>query len=718
MSEPLLEAEERARIRPRSSDTAVTHSDVFSRRPLKDAGVDYSAGEVENLRSTRPEAGGALDRDLGDTFRSQRRTPGIWDYLHAKESERQTDEVFGLMQSSEYKNVEKLRDRELPEKYGSAGLFDTNFGATPIEQVRIAQEAQDRIEVNREPPKLDVPASVYRTKEQNAWLKAKLAARGQQIEQVEDRGQEMFERHAGEVRHEQRLAQEKADEAAYQDANRGVPAGFSASRAAPAVPALKGARSQRIREAADIGDGSEPSKSALKSARKGLLAGMSKEDQSAWRRMENQQKLPRRVGFGQESSLRFDWRDKPEQVAADLTSDDARRAEPRSMLDKILQVPTPTKEQSRSLAKPFPYERDRATAKLRAKQLDVRADARGPEMRGDLQNYVDSLNMREQRDSAYVNDFVPGRGVDFGHSNRNGSGADSDYLRAEIKAAQGGDGADEAREEMAIINSSLPGTETKERQARALGYQDSHRGMLSYDIGGNQYVGKERRAAALASGEGRTQGDIVDRGNAKPGIFSRMFNSFARWIPGLGRLFGQSHDTRFSAAPGQEAQRLLAKKAETKKRGNQRASPFFSMARMFGATPRNRLQGAADRQSLPTVALQEQSALMPGPRPDFDLQPNGQVEGQREENRSSTQPVLPGLDAMNGGGSLDQFGGNSQEALSGGDEYGLRHDLVDDDPMPQQDDPRFNVDDGGGGMNYVSPYQQALDEWQERRARR
>ncbi len=692
--ESLLESEDVARIRSRNDDTALTHSDVHARRPLVDAGVDYSASEVENLRSTRPEVGGALDLDLGDTFRSQRRTPAIWDHVHKEQESRREIQA---------------RKAAIFGKYGDGGFLDKNSGATPAEQVRIAQEAEDRMDADPGQSRLDVPASRYREVEQNQWVQAKIAARGEQQQQLEMSGADMFERHAV-AQQEERRGAEAIAEAEYQTANRGVPAGFSASRPAPAVPAIKGARSRRIKEAADNGSGAEPTTSELRTARKGLLAGMSKGDRSAWRRMENQQKLPRRVGFSQEKSLGFDWTDKPEQVAADLASDDAARAVPRSMLDRALRISPSTNEGTRSIAKPSPLEDDREAMRQRESELNARADANAPIRHHQLQQYVNLLNPRERRDSAYVNDYSPDGGVDFGHSNEGMAGLNRDYMRAEIKAAQGGEGAREARETMDIISSSHPDEGNKERQALALGYGDAGRGMVSYDVGSSQYFGPSRRRQALNSQEGPTQGGIVERANARRGIFSRMFDSIARWLPGMGKLFGQAPDTRFAAAPGQEANRINAKKAATRKRRDQRASSMFSMARLFGTTPRTRPQVSAAPQGASTNIAASQ--------PNFASPSRSDIAPALIDNRNSTEPVGPELEAIDDGGSMQQFGSDSQVGGSDGGEYGLAPELIDNDPKPRQDDPRFNVDDDGGGMNYVSPYDQALEAWEQRRARR
>ena len=392
------------------------------------------------------------------------------------------------------------------------------------------------------------------------------------------------------------LAQEKADEAEYQAANVGVPQGFSASRRAPAVPALKGARSRRIREAADASDGSEASSSTLKSARKGLLAGMSKDERSAWRRMENQQKLPRRVGFGQERSVPFDWRDKTEQVATDLASDDDVRAQPTSLLERMLGPSRSTNEQTRSIAKPSTFERDRGAADARAKDFKARADDKPEEKQRGLAYYLLSLNRREQRDSAYVQDGVHSNELAFGHSNRGMTGLLTDYASAERAAKRGGPGAAEASEQMAIISSSEGDQDNKERQAKALGYGDAGRGMVSYDSGSSQYFGRTRREQAVKDGQGPTQGAVVQRANANRGIFSRMFDSFARWMPGLGRLFGEGRDTKFSAAPGQEANRILAKRAQGEQLRGQRSAPMFSMSRLFGVSRDPGSRGAVSPQ--------------------------------------------------------------------------------------------------------------------------
>ena len=393
-----------------------------------------------------------------------------------------------------------------------------------------------------------------------------------------------------------RRAQEQADEAEYQAANLGVPKGFSASRRAPAVPVLKGARSRRIREAADTGVGTEPSASKLKSARKGLLAGMSKDERSAWRRMENQQKLPRRVGFGQESSVPFDWRDKTEQVAADLASDDEVRAQPRSFLEMALPTSRSTNEQARSIAKPSTFERNRGAADARSAAFNARGGDNPVAKQRGLADYLLSLNHREQRDSAYIKDGFYSGDLAFGHSNRGMKGLVKDYDSAEKVVKQGGPGAAKAREQMAIIASSEGDKNTHERQAKALGHGDAGRGMVGYHRGSSQYVGRGGQAQAGAAGQDPTQGAIVQRANASRGIASRMFDTFARWMPGLGRLFGQGRDTRFSAAPGQEANRILAKRAQGEQLSGQRSAPMFSMSRLFGASPRTRPQAAPSPQ--------------------------------------------------------------------------------------------------------------------------
>lgn len=705
MYEALLDEKDHARIRVRNDDSGIGDDAFCARRPLVDAGVDYSAGQVENLRSTRPEAGGVLDRDLADTFRSQRRAPEIWSALHEQEREKQG----------------RARKDVIYSKYAGGGFLDMNPGKTPAEPVRLAQEAQDRLDGDRD---RNPSAADYRNVEKNQWLEAKLASSGQQREQVEAMGADMFERHAPLDRQEarerqeaRRVAQENADEADYQAANRGVPPGFSASRREPAVPAMKGARARRIRAAADTGDGTEPSARKLKSARKGLLAGMSKEDRSAWRRMENQQKLPRRVGFNQERSVPFDWRDQPHQVAADLASDDVVRAEPQSRLDKVFGIRKRTNERTRSIAKPSTLERDPGAADARSDDFNARRESSGAARQRDLDAFVESLNPRERRDSAYFNDFVSGSGSSFMHSNRGMEGLKSDFARAKQVVDRGGEGADEAEAEMRIIASSEKDERNIERQAKALGYGDVERGMLGYSVGSTQYVGKERRAQAIAANEGRTQGKIVERANAKRGIFSRMFDAVARWMPGLGRLFGQGRDARFSAAPGQDANRVLAGEARDRRRDDQRAAPMFSMSRMFGVSPRTRPQAAPSPQ-IAAAPPQVAAANAAPSAPDSAGPANGAIAPPLIGNGDSTQPVGRELDVFDDGASMEQFGSEGGEVASEGGDDGFMPLAPENDPKPLESDPQFDVDDGGGGMNYVSPYQQALDAWEKRNPRR
>ena len=697
--ESLVDEKDHARIRARNDDSGIGDKAFYARRPLVDAGVDYSAGEVENLSSARPEAGGVLDRDLADSFRSQRRAPAIWDALHEQEREKQS----------------RARKGAIHSKYAGGGVLDLNPGKTPAEQVRLAQEAQDRLDADgdRENPfaQFEAPrnpsAADYRKVQQNQWLQAKLASSGQQREQVEAMGADMFDRHARGEQQEQRIAQENADEAAYQEVNRGVPSGFSASRRAPAVPAMKGARARRIRAAADTGDGTEPSASTLKSARKGLLAGMSKEDSSAWRRMEDQQKLPRRVGFSQERSVPFDWRDKPHEIAADLASDDVVRDQPRSQLDKLFGIPRQTNERTRSLAKPSNVERYRAVADARAEDFNARMNSSGAERQRDLDEFVESLSPRERRDNAYFNDFTSGSGSSFMHSTRGMEGLTSDFMRAKRVADRGGDGADEAQADMNIITSSEKDQGNIERQAKALGYGDAGRGVLGYRVGSSQYLGKEGRAKAIAANVGSTQGMIVERANAKRGIFSRMLDTVARWMPGLGRLFGQGRDARFSAAPGQEANRALANQGRDRRRGDQRAAPMFSMSRLFGVTPRTRPLPARS----PQIAAENISPSAPG----SSVLANGAIAPPLIENGDSSQPVGLERDVIDDGASMEQFGSEGGEPPS---DDGFMPLPAENDPKPLESDPRFDVADGGGGMNYVSPDQQAHDAWEKRNPRR
>jgi len=312
--------------------------------------------------------------------------------------------------------------------------------------------------------------------------------------------------------------------------------------------------------------------------------------------MENQQKLPRRVGFGQERSVPFDWRDKTEQVATDLALDDDVRAQPTSLLERTLGPSRSTNEQTRSIAKPSTFERDRGAADARAKNFNARADDKPEEKQRGLADYLLSLNRREQRDNAYIQDGLHSNKLAFGHSNRGKTGLRTDFASAERAAKRGGPGAAEASEQMAIISSSEGDQDNKERQAKALGYGDAGRGMVSYDLGSSQYFGRTRREQAVKDGQGPTQGAVVQRANANRGILSRMFDSFARWMPGLGRLFGEGRDTKFSAAPGQEANRILAKRTQGEQLRGQRSAPMFSMSRLFGVSRDTGSPGAVSPQ--------------------------------------------------------------------------------------------------------------------------
>ena len=92
--------------------------------------------------------------------------------------------------------------------------------------------------------------------------------------------------------------------------------------------------------------------------------------------------------------------------------------------------------------------------------------------------------------------------------------------------------------------------------------------------------------------------------------------------------------------------------------------------------------------------------------PDFNVD---DVEGNDGAGRASARenPVVDpsdfDVDDDEGSGAF-RFGGFS---LAGGESQG-------GDPRPREDDPSYEDAGSGGGMNYVSPFEQALAAWQER----
>ena len=92
--------------------------------------------------------------------------------------------------------------------------------------------------------------------------------------------------------------------------------------------------------------------------------------------------------------------------------------------------------------------------------------------------------------------------------------------------------------------------------------------------------------------------------------------------------------------------------------------------------------------------------------PDFNVD---DVEGDDGAGRASARenPVVDpsdfDVDDDEGSGAF-RFGGFS---LAGGESQG-------GDPRPREDDPSYEDAGSGGGMNYVSPFEQALAAWQER----
>ena len=101
-------------------------------------------------------------------------------------------------------------------------------------------------------------------------------------------------------------------------------------------------------------------------------------------------------------------------------------------------------------------------------------------------------------------------------------------------------------------------------------------GVLEQQVKGRLPNGNAREAAFPEPPE------VRNRGNTPQGFFSRMFDRFARWAPGLGKLFGRGSDPMFSAAPGQRTNRIRARQARERRVKDRYSAPMFSMARMFG----------------------------------------------------------------------------------------------------------------------------------------
>jgi len=129
MTESMFEDQARPASRSAKDDFGLTPADVTARRPLAQSGVRDLEGASPYLRSNPPA--GALDIDLGDPFFSQRRVAGVWGQLQKEgEEQRQAQaakaQVYGAM--------------------GDGAFLDMNSGRTAAEQVRIAQEADDRLD--------------------------------------------------------------------------------------------------------------------------------------------------------------------------------------------------------------------------------------------------------------------------------------------------------------------------------------------------------------------------------------------------------------------------------------------------------------------------------------------------------------------------------------------------------------------------------------------
>lgn len=108
------------------------------------------------------------------------------------------------------------------------------------------------------------------------------------------------------------------------------------------------------------------------------------------------------------------------------------------------------------------------------------------------------------------------------------------------------------------------------------------------------------------------------------------------------------------------------------------------------AAPQSPAAGAVEPGNLPVNV------------PDFNVEG---LDGDDKAGRASVQgnPVVDRPDVDDDEGS-EAFGGSS---LAGGESQG-------GDPRPREDEPRFKDKGSGEGMNYVSAYDSALDEWKAR----